>query len=232
MARKLSVLLVVLVLAGCDGNNDSSGCGSDCTTENNGGEMIHGSGTVKTETRPVEHFTSIELSSSANVVIERTGTESLTVTGDDNLLSLFVAEVKNGTLYLGTAPGKSFRGNTPVFHVTVGDLRTLVVSGSGDIEATKLDGETLSVSITGAGDIDLKGRVDELVVEIDGSGDVDAAELTAKRVKIAISGSGDATVNASDELDAKVTGSGDITYIGSPKVTSDVYGSGSIKQKS
>jgi hypothetical protein len=231
VVRSLPVLVAALALAGCDVGVGSSKCTSGCTMENHGGEVMHGSGTIKTETRSVEKFTAVRLSSSANVVIERTGTEGLTVTGDDNLVSLFISEVKDGTLHLSYAKGKSFEGKIPVYRITVSDLRKITVTGSGDVDASKLEGNMLSVSDTGSGDIRLGGQVDELVLGIEGSGDVNAAELKAKRAKVALKGSGDATVNVSDELDAKISGSGDLSYIGSPKVTSDVSGSGSIKPK-
>lgn len=194
--------------------------------------MIHGSGVMKTETRPVETFTAVRLSSSANVVIERGGAASLTVTGDDNLLSLLVSEVRDGTLFLSYAKGKSFEGKIPVYHLTTGELRTLTVMGSGDVDASKLKGDALSVSIAGSGDVRLAGEVGDLTVAIDGSGDVDAAKLKAKRATVTVNGSGDATVNVTEELDAKIKGSGDISYLGSPKITKAVSGSGSIKPKS
>lgn len=233
MVRRLAVLFAALALAACDGDggSGSSKCTSDCISENRGGPMIHGSGNIKTETRQVEKFTSVLLSSSATVVIERTGTQSLTVSGDDNLLSLFASEIKDGTLYLSFAEGKSFEGKLPVYRITISDLRKLEVTGSGDVDASKLDGDRLSVSDTGSGDIHLAGQVGDLAVTIDGSGELDATKLKAKRAKITVNGSGDAAVNVSDELDAKITGSGDISYIGSPTVTSDVSGSGSIKPK-
>ncbi len=52
-----------------------------------------GSGTAKTETRPVAGFTSIELAGTGDVQVKQTGTESLTVTADDNLLPLLTTEV-------------------------------------------------------------------------------------------------------------------------------------------
>lgn len=228
----VSLLLAVFALAACDGGSTSSTCTSGCTMENNGGEMIHGSGTMKTETRPVEKFTAVRLSSSANVVIERTGAESLTVSGDDNLVSLFLSEVRDGTLYLSFAKGKSFEGKTPTYRITMNELRTLTVAGSGEVEASRIEGDTLSVSKTGSGNVRVAGQIGDLAVAFSGSGDLDATKLAAKRAKIVMSGSGAISVNVSDELDAKVSGSGDISYLGSPKVTKNVSGSGSIKPKS
>jgi hypothetical protein len=209
------VLLGLLAVAGCNGDDSGD---------------IKGSGVVKTESRPVEKFTAIELDV-GRLTVEQTGTESLTITADDNLLALFTSAVKGGTLYLSVAKGKSYSGTGPVFAVTTAALRSLAVNGSGGIQASKLDGDTLSVSIAGSGSARLAGRAIELKLSISGSGSIDAAQLEAKRAKADISGSGLLTVNASDALDADVSGSGTIWYIGSPKLKSDVSGSGSIRRK-
>src|SRR5437016_1743944 len=113
MLAKLTLLVVLVVLAACDGIGSST-CTSDCLSVNEGGTLIHGSGKISTETRSVAPFTAIQIAGSARVVIERTGTEGLTVTGDDNLLSLFTSNVKDGTLALSFEKGKSFEGKMPV----------------------------------------------------------------------------------------------------------------------
>lgn len=209
----------------------ASGCVSGCVQVNNGGPMIKGSGILKTESRAVALFSAIRLDSPANVVIDRTGTPSLSLTADDNLLAFFTSEVRDGTLYLGLAEGRSFRAKSAIFRITVADLRAIEIRGSGDVAADHLDGRTLSVGIARSGDARLAGRTDELTLSIRGSGDIDAGGLTAKRATVVLSGSGDATVNASDTLDVRLSGSGDVRYLGSPKLTKDVRGSGSVEPK-
>jgi hypothetical protein len=209
----------------------ASGCATNCLQVNNGGPMIKGSGNVKTESRTVAPFTAIRLESPADVIIDRTGTQTLSLTADDNLLAFFTSDVKDGTLYLGVAKDKSFQAKLPVFRVTVAGLRGIEIRGSGDVKADHLDGPALSVAIAGSGDAKLAGRVDDFALSIKGSGDVDAGTLAAKRARVVMSGSGDATVNASDTLDVQMSGSGDLHYLGSPKLTKDIHGSGSIGPK-
>jgi putative autotransporter adhesin-like protein len=208
----------------------ASGC-SNCVQVNNGGPMIKGSGNITTQNRTVPPFTSIRLESPADVVIDRTGTQSVSVSADDNLVDFFTSEVKDGTLYLGVANDKSFQARSVAYRITVADLRAIEVRGSGDVEADHLDGPVLSVSIMGSGDMRLAGRTDDFTLSISGSGDIDAANLNAKRAKAVIRGSGDATVNASEALDVQISGSGDLHYVGSPKLTQDVRGSGSVEPK-
>ncbi len=192
-------------------------------------EQIKGSGTIKTETRPVQGFTAIGLSGTGDVVIEQTGTESLTISTDDNLLPLILTEVKGGTLEIGSAPNKSISPTRLNIKITTIGLRKIDVSGSGRIEATKLTGAVLSADISGSGRITVAGQVSDLNVSVSGSGSFDGADLIARRARASVSGSGHVRANVAEELEAEVSGSGRIEYLGDPKVKSDVSGSGSVR---
>jgi hypothetical protein len=222
MLRIAAVLSSLLLLAACN------------WSDTYGGPAIKGSGNLKTETRVVERFTAIVISGSANLEIEQTGEESLELTVDDNLLELFTTEVRDGTLFIGVAEGKrlTWSGKGPHIKVTVRELRKLKVSGAASVKATKLDTDSLSISISGAGSASIAGRSNNLLISVSGAGSLDAVNLQTRRATVIVSGAGDVTVNASDELDARVSGAGDIWYVGTPKLQSRVSGAGSIKQKS
>ncbi len=226
LMRSHLFLFAALVLAGCDGSN----CTSDCITVNGDGPMIHGSGNMRTEMRQVAPFAAVQIDS-AHVTIERTGSNSLSVTGDDKLLPLFTTEVKDGTLHLSFVKGKTFEGKMPAYHVTVADLHTITLDGTGRVDASKLDAAALSLSVAGAGSIYAAGRADALDVSVKGAGSVDASNLQVKSAKVVLSGVGNAIVNASEILDATISGVGRLQYLGSPKVTSHVSGVGKIEQK-
>jgi hypothetical protein len=220
MLRIAAALSSLLLLAACNWSD--------------GGPAIKGSGNLKTETRVVENFTAIVVSGSANLEIEQTGEESLELTIDDNLLPLFTTDVRDGTLFIGTAEGKrlTWNGKGPRIKVTVRELRKLKVSGAVSVKATKLDTDSLTIAISGAGSASMAGRSNNLSISVSGAGSLDAVDLQAKRATIIVSGAGDVAVNASDELDVRVSGAGNIWYVGSPKLQSRISGAGSIKQKS
>jgi len=228
MLRLAAVFSALLFLTACDWSD----CG-DCMTSGGKGTEIRGSGVMKTEARKIEPFTSIVLTDveSSYLVIEQTGEESLTITAEENLLEMFTSEVRDGVLYLSFKKGNSFHGKRPTYKVTVKDLRRIHVQGGAAIEASKLNGEKLSILIEGAAGGNLSGRVDDLTIEIKGAGWLSAGELKARRAKVSVEGAGKVTVNASDELDADVSGAGIVWYIGDPKLTSDVEGIGWIKRK-
>jgi hypothetical protein len=228
MFRIAVALSALFLLTACDWSD----CG-DCMTTGGKGPQLEGSGIMKTEIRPVEKFTAITLSEleSSLLVIEQTGEESLSITADDNLLPLLTSTVKDGTLRLSVAKGNSFHGKRPTYKITVNDLRALKIQGGAAIEASKLDGDRLSISVEGAAGGNLSGRIDNLIISIKGAGAISAGELKAKRAKVTVQGAGQVTVNASDELDGEVSGAGLIWYIGSPKLSSKVDGVGMIKKK-
>lgn len=226
MREYFFLLAAALALAGCDGST----CTSDCITVDGDGPMIHGSGNMKTETRQVGKFTSVQIRS-ATVTIEHTGSDSLSVTGDDKLLPLFTTEVKDGTLYLSYVKGKAFEGKMPSYHVTVADLRAITLSGAGSVDASNLDGAALALSVTGAGHIHAAGQTGALTISVDGAGSVDASKLKAKNAKVVLSGVGHATVDASETLDAQISGVGNLQYLGAPKLTSHISGVGKIEQR-
>src|SRR5436190_2283958 len=65
---------------------------------------IGGSGKIVTDPRTVSGFSAVSLSGGGRLVIDETGTESLTVTTDDNLLRYVTTEVHGDTLELGIDP--------------------------------------------------------------------------------------------------------------------------------
>jgi hypothetical protein len=238
-AMKKVLLIVLLVLVCIVGAAGYAGyrfisflisC-NGCVYEYNGGTVVHGSGHAVTQSRPVTSFSAIHVAGTGSILIDRTGTESLTITADDNLLPLFTSAVKDGVLNLGVAEGKSFQGKAPVYRITAATLRDIEIAGAGDVTANDLTGDSFLVKIAGSGDVRLAGEINALTVSVAGSGDVDASALKAKSATVSVAGSGGVTINASDTLDARVSGSGEVRYLGSPKVTTEVAGSGSVKQK-
>src|SRR5262245_51971625 len=63
---------------------------------------VGGSGNAITESRNVSDFNSVRLMGSGQLTIDVTGTESLTIKADDNLLPYLTSEVNGKQLTLGT----------------------------------------------------------------------------------------------------------------------------------
>jgi len=192
---------------------------------------VEGSGNVITETREVSGFNEIVLGGTGRVVVEVTGTESLTIGAEDNIMPLLETRVSNGRLRLDT--NRSISPTVEiVYTITAATLDGLVISGSGSVEADAIDGTDFRVDISGSGNVDAEGMLSGLLsVSISGSGEFDGETLSAPEGQVDVSGSGSAVVNVSDTLDVSVSGSGDVGFVGQPSVDSDVSGSGTVSQR-
>lgn len=197
-----------------------------------GGEIIEGSGIIITENRELSGFTAVSLDGIGRLEIDQTGTDSISITGDDNILPHITTRVRNGTLIISVEENKTFT-NIPdlVYQVTVASLESLELNGAGEIEVTNLDGERLEVTLDGGGSITLSGDVTSQEVDLNGLGFYNAENLTSEDVTIQQDGAGSAVVNASKTLDVTINGVGNVEYIGNPTVTQQLNGLGSVQQK-
>jgi hypothetical protein len=205
----LAMVAVLLLVSGCS--------------------VVGGSGQVASETRQVSGFTGIDLSGVGEVFIEQGQSESLTIEADDNVLPVLTSEVEDSVLRLDQKPRTTVRTRNPIrYRVTLKDLTSLELSGSGSVSAENLRINALRVDIDGSGTIDLAGSADEQRIEVSGSGQYDAAELSSRSVEVDISGSGKATVAVTEQLRVDISGSGTVTYSGDPQIDQSVSGSGRL----
>lgn len=203
-----ALLLLVVVCAGC----------------------TLGSGDVTTGSRDVSGFDEIVLLTSGDVNVEVTGTESLEIEAEDNILPLLTAEVINGRLELGSSePFSSTR--RIVYTITAAELVGVTISGSGDVDVSGIDADSFEATISGSGSINPSGTCADLAVTISGSGKYNGEDLEAATGSVTVSGSGDAVVNVSDALDVRISGSGDVEYMGNPALNQNISGSGTVSQR-
>jgi len=184
------------------------------------------------ESREVSGFTGVELTSIGDLYIEQTGTESLTIEADADVLPQLTSNVSSGILELGVTPGTSIAKSRRInYRLTVATLDSIAVSGVGDATASNLRAERLTVEVSGAGEMTLAGTVDSQALTISGTGDYNGEDLESTTAKVTIDAAGNAVLRVSDRLDATVSGVGSVEYIGDPQVTKDVSGVGSVEQR-
>jgi hypothetical protein len=217
-APKLSIacMALVLVLGAC---SDTFG----------GGEVVRGSGTIIAETRPVSGFDEVVILGSGDIFIDITGTESLELETDDNLVPLITTEVVGGRLELSVVPDTNLDPSRDiVFTITAAELTAITILGSADIEVTSLDSPGFEVTVNGSGNVIVAGTTERLDVTINGSGDFAGEDLVATIAEATVNGSGSIVINATEEVTGRIAGSGDIRYLGDPVVDVAVTGSGSV----
>lgn len=192
------------------------------------GDVI-GNGKVKAERRQIDKVDSIVLEGPIKLFFSRGASQFVRVTADENLLPLITTDVIGSKLNVGCSGGFSTR-NEILVEVEMPSLVALTVRGSGNIEIEKIDQPSLSVDLSGSGDIEIAGKVDHFAVDLNGSGDIDASSLVAKAVVLFLNGSGDIKAQASESVKARLNGSGDIKVIGRPaKEDCVTSGSGRIR---
>lgn len=204
-----------------------------CTiSTGNGGEVIEGSGNIITESRDLSGFTAVSLDGVGRLEIDQTGTDSVSITGDDNILPYITTRVRNGKLIIGVEKNKTFT-NIPdlVYKITVASLESLDLNGAGEIVVSNLDGETFKVNLDGGGKIIVSGQVTRQEVELNGLGIYDAEDLISTQAVVNQNGAGSAVVNVSDTLDVTIDGVGSVEYLGDPTVTQELNGLGTVHKR-
>ncbi|HUP30996.1 MAG TPA: head GIN domain-containing protein [Usitatibacter sp.] len=196
-------------------------------------ENVVGSGKAVTEKRAVSGFRAVAVSVPGSVELVQGGSESLTLTADDNVAPLIESVVEDGKLRIRFRE----RGNLNVsprvpirIAITARVVDSITVAGATNVRATGLSTASLQVTIAGSGDVHLAGKAEQLDLNVAGSGSVKATALDTQRTKISIAGSGDAEVWARAELRASIAGSGDVRYYGDPQIHRSVIGSGSVRR--
>ena len=186
---------------------------------------------MTTESRDVSGFTHIKLAGFGTLNIAQTGSESLTISADDDVLPHLTSEVINGTLELGVRPRLSFKSLRRVtYTVTVKSLEGIQLSGAGTVHATGIQGTSFTMTISGAGDTTIAGSAQSQTVKISGAGNYNAKDFQTDTADVTITGAGNARVNAAQALFATVSGAGAVTYYGMPQVSQRITGVGSVKQ--
>ena len=207
-----SVVILAFLVTGCSG--------------------VRGSGKIVSESRNVSGFSEIEFAGDGELLVEQTGTESLTITADDNLMPYLISEVANGRLVLKE---KDYTSLTPtgnvIFKLTVKNLNGIDFAGDGVVDAKGIQSDEFQIHISGDGKVTVAGVAERQDVHLSGDGQYTADNLTSKVGRVHLSGDGRIVLVATDKLDVDLSGDGSVEYIGNPAVTQHVSGDGSIHKR-
>lgn len=115
--------------------------------------------------------------------------------------------------------------------VTAPSVVRFELNGSQRLSIAAYDQPTLTVALSGSGEVEATGRTDSLDLNVSGSGEVDLSGLTVRDADVSISGSGDVRVGPTGEADIAIAGSGDVDLTSRPaRLNTSVSGSGEIHQ--
>jgi hypothetical protein len=192
---------------------------------------IRGNGYLVTDQRAIEDFSEIHTSGGAFKIEWRSGSPSVSITADENLLAHI--ETRKIDNHLELRSRERLRPSHGIKVLVSSSTRSGArLSGASDLDVPALTGPKFAVESRGAADVTLDGAVDELLADMTGASDLKAKTLQARVVQISTTGAASAQVNVAETLRVSITGAGDVTYFGNPKtVEKHVTGAGSIRHK-
>lgn len=198
---------------------------------------LQGSGNEKADKRQLTAFNQLEITGSFNVTLIQDSSNAVTITADDNIVSVIKTDVSGDKLKISS--DKKNLCSTKEIAITIGvrDLKSISASGAvdmvssghlnlGDLElnlagATKvnlnLTAANLETEASGVNEITLKGQARSHNVEFSGSGNLKAFDLVAGNYNIESAGQSDCEINVLNELNIHTTGASEIKYKGTPK---------------
>jgi hypothetical protein len=209
---------------------------------------IHGSGATVTQVRPLGSFNAVELSIDANVILHVDSDYHIVVQGQQNILNVLSTEVHGNELkikfirnvsshsnitidvYAPAYASVSISGSGDIHNNeswSISDFETSI-SGSGTIDISGLQTNSIRSSISGSGSITLSGNCQSLRGVISGSGDLHAFSMSGLTSEIDVSGSGKTELNITQSIDVQISGSGDVYYRNNPTITASISGSGRL----
>ena len=217
---RIATLLSICVIIGL------AGCSIIHTVD-----KVKGSGIAKTEKRSPGSFNSLDVSFPGSIQVRSQEHQGLEISGDDNIVPLITAELKNDTLYIRTSKDCDPKSKLEII-VTAPDLKKFTFAGAGEADLSNIKNDHLEIAMSGAGSLRASGETKAADISLTGVGSVDAKDLHAVDVKVKSTGVGSVDLYATGSLDAKASGIGEINYYGNPKVVSKQNsGIGSINEK-
>lgn len=129
--------------------------------------------------------------------------------------------------------GRGFWINDDQVHivVTAPNVSTFDMRGSADLSLRNYDQPSLTINLSGSGDVTGSGAAKTLALTMTGSGDVDLSDLMAEDADVTLSGSGDARIAPAGAAKVNLSGSGDLDLATRPtSLSQTITGSGDVTQ--
>lgn len=229
----LAALAAGALLAGCDGHiniGDSEGVPlADLDT----------SGSPPTK---------LVLAGPDNVIVNEGTSLAIDVSGDREAVDALRFTLDDGALGVMRDKNAGKRIGRATVRVTMPSLTSIVLAGSGKVEADTMNGQAevtiagsgtakvaaidaqqIDLTIAGSGNFEAAGTTDRLDLTIAGSGSGRMGGLKAARADISVVGSGDAEFASDGKVGATIMGSGSVTVEGNADCTVQAMGSGKLR---
>lgn len=195
-------------------------------------DVVRGSGDIITVERNTDNFSGLNTSGSAKIYINYAPEISVKVKGYSNLVSEYITEVKNSTLYLHYRNNLNVKNDNIEVYITMPGFNALNMSGSSSIKATGNfeDTDNLSISTSGSAGISIdKMNSNSYTIQSSGNSNIATLGVKTKTAKVEISGNGETSLSVTDKLEVHISGNGKVSYKGDPtEVVTNISGNGKL----
>jgi hypothetical protein len=214
-------------------------------------DSITGNGKVVKQTRDLAGFTGVKVGSGIDVILTQGDNQLVEVEADENLQEWIRTEVSGSVLHVYT--DKVIRmAKIKKVYVTCKTIERIDVSSAGDVTGTnkfitdrldidmssagdlrfEVDAKEISISISSAGNANLKGVTNYLKADLSSAGDLNAYDLEAKVGDVSVSSAGSARVFVTEEASFRSSSAGNIYYRGEPRIKEiHTSSAGSVNKK-
>ncbi len=192
---------------------------------------------LKKETRDVDAFSSISVSSGIDVYLTQGNETSVVVEANKKHMDNIVTEVRDNRLIIKinrnitmryrsinvyvTTPNIDYisaSGGSDVYGESVLKTERLKLSGSGGADfRLKIDAKEFVCDISGGSDIYVTGEAYDASFHASGGADINAYDLKTKNANVNTSGGSDAKIYVTETASFNASGGSDIYYKGNPK---------------
>ncbi len=173
------------------------------------------------ETRSFDYdgFTKVGASAGINVQITTSAEYSIRAEGSDAGLADLKITNKKGVLNISRNKTKLFKRRSDIsVYITMPALEGVRASSGSDIEATGIDADKFSVSVSSGADVSLAGQCDDISASVSSGSDLDGENLRCRNANVTASSGADASIYASENVTASASSGGDIDVYGAPEV--------------
>lgn len=204
----------------------------------------------KSEDRNVDSFNEVKVSQAINCYLKQGSTEKVRVEVDGIDLEDVITEVSSGRLKIHLDKGNYRNAHVKVY-VTFKKLEGIAVSSAADIYSESvIKSETLDLSASSAGsmeleveanelsltassaaDIEVKGTANRLNAEASSAAEIDAYDVQAKIVRADASSGAEIKLNVLEEIRADASSGASIRYKGNPSNSNTDSSSGGSVRK-
>lgn len=211
---------------------------------------------INQEKRDVSGFSRLLFKGVGKIELTQGDHDELIIEANPEVLSRIHTDVKDGLLtihyesdWMDWTGVRFLGGEKIIFHVIMREIKSLSVTGVGNIDAARINSDqlelnlsgpgwmtigllnvgSLKLDLSGVGSMDLAGTTADLNINLSGAGTIKASRLETDKAVVKLSGVGTATVWAKSTLEATISGAGVIEYYGKPQISEHTSGLGVLK---